>query len=186
MKQFVFLGFLLVFAACSNKPQINTDPSQYLTTEKRDSLLYRVLPYLAKLPKGGTHETKFEPRFADYYRGLLSTFKWRALAPQEDGGYLFMVDRPAPSLFDKKVVIAGKLNFDAESLNITHYEEFFWMFKLKDPELSSRSAELFELLVKGESYEAFLPMNSEEEYIEFPDAHNRFDKTLRRWVFEAE
>lgn len=150
---------------------------------KQDSVMLRILPYLAKLPRQATHETKFNPIYEPYYKGLLSDFKFKALSLTEDGSYYFMMDRTAPSLYGKRIAVAGKLKVDLDTYKIEEYEEVFWTFKLKEPVLTERSMFLFKELIAGKSLEAYLPMNSEEEYIEFPDLHNVYNAQARKWEF---
>jgi hypothetical protein len=164
----------------------NFEPSQHLSMEQLDSVKRNILPYLAKLPKRATHDTKFNPSYGTYYDGLMEQFQWRAIWPGGDGSYYFLIDRPAPSLYQKRIAIAGKLSFSPDSYEITTYEEAFWTFKMKEEELAKKATMLFDLYVDGQSLEAYLPMKSEEEYIEFPDALNRFDVESRRWRFGPE
>lgn len=187
MKKYIllFAGLLVGIVACNSNKEADHSPAQYWSVEQQDSVMLRILPYLAKLPRKATHQTKFEPQFQEYYNGLLPDFKFRALSPAEDAFY-FLMDRPAPSLYGKRIAVAGKLKVDMNTYEIMEYEEIFWTFKLKEPILTERSMLLFRMLLKGESLDAYLPMNSETEFIEFPDKHNSYNKAARKWEFLAE
>lgn len=185
MKNFLIFCSIIFFAlaACNTDKEANVSPDQYWDMAKQDSVMLRILPYLAKLPRQATHETKFNPIYEPYYKGLLSDFKFKALSLTEDGSYYFMMDRTAPSLYGKRIAVAGKLKVDLDTYKIEEYEEVFWTFKLKEPVLTERSMFLFKELIAGKSLEAYLPMNSEEEYIEFPDLHNVYNAQARKWEF---
>ncbi|MFN3529416.1 MAG: hypothetical protein ACK417_05795 [Bacteroidia bacterium] len=182
-KKLIWIALImLVFQACREKA-IDLSPNSYWSAEVQDSIKFRVLPYVAKLPKRATHEMKWDERFIPYYKGLMGTFSWRYVWPADDGSYFFMLDRPAASLFNKRIAIAGRIKFDSTSYEIETYEEAFWTFKFKEPELTEKTEMLFKRYIKGESLDAYLPMNSFEEYIEFPDSINFYNKELRRWNY---
>lgn len=185
MKKYIllFAGLLVGIVACNSKKEADFSPEQYWTVEQQDSVMLRILPYLAKLPRKATHETKFEQQYQEYYMGLLSDFKFRALSPTTNGEFYFLMDRTAPSLYGKRIAVAGKLKVDLDTYAIEAYEEIFWTFKLKEPELTERSMFLFNELIAGKSLEPYLPMNSVEEYIEFPDLHNVYNAETRKWDF---
>ncbi|MDP2187489.1 MAG: hypothetical protein Q8J69_02290 [Sphingobacteriaceae bacterium] len=188
MKKYILLFALLLtgLVACNSKKEVDLSPEQYWTMEQQDSVMLRILPYLAKLPRKATHETKFESQFQEYYNELLPDFKFRALSPSANGEFYFLMDRPAPSLYGKRIAIAGKLKVDMDSYVVESYEEIFWTFKLKEPVLTERAMFLFQELLAGRSLEPYLPMNSEAEFIEFPDKHNRFNRSARKWEFHQE
>jgi hypothetical protein len=188
MKIYILLFALLLagLVACNSNKEVDLSPEQYWSLEQQDSVMFRILPYLAKLPRKATHETKFEPQFQEYYNGLLPEFKFRALSPAKDDAFYFLMDRPAPSLYGKRIAVAGKVKVDMESYEVMDYEEVFWTFKLKEPILTERAMLLFRMLLAGESLEAYLPMNSEQEFIEFPDKHNAYNKAARKWEFHAD
>lgn len=179
----LFSALLVGLTACNSEKEVDLSPAQYWSVEQQDSVMLRILPYLAKLPRKATHETKFEPQFQEYYNGLLPEFKFRALSPTNDGAFYFLMDRPAPSLYAKRIAVAGKVKVDLDTYNIEEYEEVFWTFKLKEPVLTERSMFLFRELLAGNALDAYLPMNSEEEYIEFPDLHNVYNAEARKWDF---
>jgi hypothetical protein len=181
----VVLLSIALLSACQQEPK-NFEPTEHLSQQNLDSLKRRILPYLAKLPPRATNSSKFNPIFDGYYDGLMEQFQWRALWPNNDGSYFFLIDRPAPSLYQKRIAIAGKLSFLPDGFEISSYEEAFWTFKMTEDELSQKSMLLFDLYVDGKPLDAYLPMNSEEEFIEFPDALNRYDAETRQWRFGSE
>lgn len=181
----IVLLSIALLSACQQEPK-NFEPTEHLSQQNLDSLKRKILPYLAKLPPRATHATKFSPTFDGYYEGLMQQFQWRGLWPNKDGSFFFLLDRPAPSLYQKRVAIAGKLSFLPDGFEISSYEEAFWTFKMTEEKLKEKSTMLFDRYVDGQPLDAYLPMNSEEEFIEFPDALNRYDASARQWRFGPE
>jgi hypothetical protein len=177
---------MLFLAASCSESRLNFSPGAHWSQTTQDSVKLRILPYVAKLPKKVSHEQKWESRFIPYYKGLMERFEWRYVAPAGDGSYYFMIQRPAPSLYNKKVGIAGKVKFDSETYEILEYEEAFWTFKFKEPVFDEKGLMLFTKYVQGVDLTPYYSMNNLEEYIEFPDENNTYDKKLRRWKFITE
>lgn len=139
------------------------------------------MPYYCKLPDAFTVERRFDTILNAHYAKMLPVFKLEAYYVKADT-HFFMVSRPAASLYEKRVCIAGKLAYATDG-SLSHYEEVFWTFKMKLPQLKEKSSFLFDLMVRGKDLSPYYPQNTTEEWIEFPDPKNRYDAVDRRWVF---
>lgn len=179
MRTAVCFYFLLVLAACS-KPDYN--PDRFFSQEAdKTTFIRNTMPYYCKLPDAFTVERRFDTVLYEHFARMLPVFKLEAYHVEADTHY-FMVSRPAASLHEKRICIAGKLVYAPDS-SLAHYEEVFWTFKMKLPQLKEKSNLLFENMVKGKDLSKYYPQNSLEEWIEFPDAKNRYNVKERRWVF---
>lgn len=177
-----FALLALMLGSCT-PTQEELTPDAHWTATSQDRIKMQVLPYVAKLPKNATHETKFDSVYLPYYKGLMDRFTWRHVYPDGADGFYFSLERPAASLYDKKVLIVGRLRYDEARDTLLAYEEAFWTFKMTQDELAARGDLLFGRYIAGKSLDAYLPEVAQEEYIEFPDANNRYDTRARRWVF---
>jgi hypothetical protein len=79
--------------------------------------------------------------------------------------------------------IVGKLTLSPDK-NINHYEEVFWTFKMPEEELLQKGLVLYTKMLNNEDLTTYYPSpDKTEEWIEFPDKLNNYDKSLKRWVF---
>ncbi|MGY6520839.1 MAG: hypothetical protein ACXIUD_03875 [Mongoliitalea sp.] len=178
MKLYVSLLLLFVLVACQTKEPY--DPSNHLSKQEQQALLLSTVRYFGHLPKKGTHENKFNEVFDEYYSKLVLDYTLEAYIPH-DGYEYYMISRIAPSLKQKKVALAIRVQRDADK-NITFYEEIFRTWKFEIPEMLEKSMMLFDLLIKGEDLSPYYPQNSgDDEFIEFPDERTYFDTDERRW-----
>lgn len=174
----VFLG-LLTMVACT--PKSKYDPSKYLSTKEQQQILLTTVRYLGHLPKKGTHETKFDKVFDEYYSKLALDFTLEAYF-EKDGYEYFLASRIAPSLKVKKVATGVKMKRDKEG-NLVYYEELFRTWKFEIPEMLEKGLMLFDKMVNEEDLSPYYPQNSGvEEFIEFPDAKVFYDTNSRRWL----
>jgi hypothetical protein len=178
MKLYVIILILFISVACQSKEPYS--PDTYLSKQEQQQLLLSSVRYFGHLPKGGTHENKFNADFDEYYSKLVLDYTFERYFPL-DGFEYFMVSRVAPSLKQKKVALAIRVKRDANG-NIAFYEEVFRTWKFEVPEMLEKSKMLFDLLVTGGDLTPYYPQNSGvEEYIEFPDGRTFFDTEERRW-----
>jgi hypothetical protein len=179
LKKIVFLiSVIVVFDSC--KESKNFDPNTYLTAEQSEELLKRIVPYSAKLPKGYTYENRFEARLDSFYVEEIKKYKLEKFYQAEKDSFCyFLVTRSAPSLYEKRIAIGGKFTKDATG-KINSYEEAFWTFKLKLEDLQIKTMVLFSDYVDGKDLSKYQPENM-EDWIEFPDKNNAYDKREQRW-----
>lgn len=136
--------------------------------------------YIAKPPEGLTKLERFYKGYDPYYREQQSRHRMDGYYIDGETHY-FVISRPAPSIHEKRVATGGRMKFDKE-YNLIEYEEVFRTWKMKDADLKKKSLMLFDLMVKGESLEKYqTKYTTPEEYIEFPDDVNYYDKTEREW-----
>jgi hypothetical protein len=179
--RFLTISLLVLLFSCSSRDAY--DPAAYFTEKSREQFLLRILPYFAKLPKGYTPDRRFEPSLVSFYRNEVRSCELQWYFQGPDSLRWFMVTRPAPSLFGKRMAIAGRLKQNARG-EITSYEEAFWTFKMSPEELGRKGRILFDAYVKGKSLEAWLPGKQAEEWIEFPDGNYFYSKDTHTWTLK--
>lgn len=180
MKFLYLLWFSFIILACSNKP--NYDPSSSLNGKEKDEFVWKIIRYAAKAPDGLLYEERFYPAYDSFYRYQASRHRLEAYFVNDNNEHYFLLSRPAPSMVEKRVAIGGKVVFDKKG-NLSEYEEIFRTWKLIPDTLKRRSYMLFDKMVRNQDLTSFLTKNSKgEEYIEFPDDLNYFDKEKRRWM----
>lgn len=184
----VLLFTLSIVYACNN----NNIPEDYLankhfTAEESTALLLKLIPYSAKLPGGYDYTRRFDTALDSFYIKEVKNYELeRYFFSEKDSSYYFLISRVAPSLFEKRIGIAGKYKQNQEG-NITNYEEAFWTFKMKLPELEQKSLILFSEYLKGNDLSKYYPEGGQpEEWIEFPDKHSSYNKEEQRWMFSHE
>lgn len=171
-----FLMFILLFSACREK---NLNPDHYLSKSEQEAVIYSLIRYAAKMPKRATHETKFDARFDDFYKGQAASYKFEYLYYKGED-YYFLISRPASSIKVKRVGIAGRFSLNEEG-GLEGYEEVFRMWKMEERELKEKGLLLLKTYLDGKPLEPYYPLNSKEEYIEFPDGRTYFSTTERLW-----
>lgn len=170
----------LIVIGCNTNP--NYDPSAFLNGKEKDEFIWKIIRYTAKAPDGLLFEERFYPAYDSFYRHQASRHKLEAYYINEKNEHFFLISRPAPSMVEKRVATGGIAIFD-EKGNLIEYEEIFRTWKMIPDTLKRRSLMLFDKMVKHEDLSFFLTRNSNgEEYIEFPDDLNYFDKEKRRWM----
>jgi hypothetical protein len=178
MKHFLYLVVLVVaFTGCKK----SYTPGDHLSEKAQYELQWKIIRYLGRAPEGLTFEERFYKAYDSHYEEQMGLHRLDALFKQGDT-YFFLISRRAPSIQDKRVSTGGRLKLDGDG-KLMEYEEVFRTWKMPEVELAKKGMLLFDKMVKGESLEAYLTKNSwPEEYIEFPDDINYFDKASRRWL----
>lgn len=98
----------------------------------------------------------------------------------------FLVTKPAKSLFEKRIAIAGRFHLD-ETDSLTHFEEIFRTWKMTEDQLTPKAAFLFRKMIEGVDLNPWTPEHSgDEEYIEFPNSTIIYDPQLRQWTSTAQ
>ncbi len=158
------------------------DPDKYFKPDEKISVLSQSLRYSAKLPPTATHQTKFGSEHNEYYDIALKEYDWRKCYPVDgrEGEYFFLITREARSLWPAREAIGGKLLLDDQQ-KIVAYEEIFRTWKMAEDSLKTRSAELFDRMVKGEDLTPFTSKFKGDRYIEFPDDRFYFNKNDKQW-----
>ena len=178
MKRLILLIFIGVgFCSCNSQKDYHADT--HLSVMDKDKVMTAVIRYLAKPPEGYERE-RFDKKHDDYYMEVAGRHKIMNYYIDSKGVNHFLISRPAPSLVEKRVATGGKATFDKD-FNLIEYEEIFRTWKMKDEDLKVKGSLLFDVMVNEKDLSPYYPMNSSEEYIEFPDAHNYYDKAERMW-----
>jgi hypothetical protein len=174
--KYVYLFVLILLCSCSK----GYKPNDHLTVQKQDEIMWKIIRYLAKPPDGLTKPERFYKGYDPYYLEQQSRHRLDAYFIDGDQHY-FLVSRIAPSIVEKRVAAGGRLKLDAKG-KLIEYEEIFRTWKMKDEDLKIKAGKLFDLMVKGESLERYqTKFTTPDEYIEFPDDINYYDKDARDW-----
>lgn len=183
-KALVPVAFLLLLAACSSSESLPVPGSR--PEEAEASLwLSRIIRYHAPLPDKADHITKWATAFDDYYSGQARQHRVDRWYPDSLKGDVFLlVSRRAPSLHDKRVSTGIHLRWEQDSLVL--YKEVFRTWRLPEEVLLPRADSLFALMVSGADLSPYHTDKRGDQYIEFPDAHTRYDEIARRWVSDLE
>lgn len=145
-----------------------------------------LLPFFAKL-----HDSiPYKKRFDSVYSAFMKVHKkerkyqWLFYAKKVDSFDYFMISRLEPSIkSDKYSALCARFKRLSDGrIDTSSFEELFWTWKMLLPELKRKSAVLFKERLKSDDMKAYLPENSEEEYIMFPDIHTRYDKRSKSWM----
>jgi hypothetical protein len=175
----IFLILVSVVFRCTNKEKYN--PDSHLTVLEQDSIVWRMMRYIARPPEGLLYEERFYKGYDKYYHEQQALHKLEAYYIDGQKTHYFMLTRKAPSLFGKYVATGGKMKFTDKG-KLVEYEEVFRTWKMIPDTLKRRSMFLFDKMVKGEALTPYYTENSNGvEYIEFPDKRNYFDIPSRRW-----
>jgi hypothetical protein len=174
----IFVCFLPVIA-CNNNERF--DPRGHFSSSGEKEFLLRLMPYVTKLPRGVSPEQRFDPGLRNFYSDEVMKYTLHSyFFSTRDSFAYFLITRPAPSLYEKRIAIGGRLKQDRKG-NITGYEEIFWTFKMEPAELSAKAGKLFGEMVEGKSLEQYMPGKATGEWIEFPDGRIYFDKRSASW-----
>lgn len=183
-KAFTLLMFLVFLGACSTQDGIPVPGSRPVEAEA-NLWLSRIIRYHAPLPDKAGHTTMWDTAFDDYYSGqarLHRVDRWYSDSLEAD--VYLLVSRRAPSLHDKRVSTGIHLRWEQDSLVL--YKEVFRTWRLPEEVLVPRADSLFALMVSGADLSPYHTDKRGDQYIEFPDAHTRFDAVARRWVSDLE
>lgn len=190
MKTALVLPLFLFIFACSKSEVESADirVENYLTTEQAiydfKELLIRDV---GRLPKKANHQNKKSSKFDEHYLELVNKHDLMFYYPSKANDTIyFAINRIAPSLYDKKVAIGGKVILDKDQ-NITFLEETFRTFKMPIDELNIKTKELFLEMINGKNLKVYEYKNSKpDEYIEFPDEFTIYNTNNRKWVSSRE
>lgn len=150
-----------------------------MTKAQQDSLSYALIRYMGKLPRHANHTNKFDEKFDSAYIKLAQKHILLALH-QQDSILFFMYARIAPSLSEKYVAVAGKI--EVKNGEMISYVEVFRTWKKPMEELKPLSLKLFNEMIQGKDLSPYFTENSLDDYIiEFPSKEVYFDKTSRTW-----
>ena len=167
-----------VFVGCTKK---DYNPDSHLTVLEQDSIVWRIMRYVARPPDGLLYEERFYKGYDKHYHEQQALHKLEAYFIDDNKTHYFLISRRAPSLFNKYIATGGTMKFDDKG-KLLEYEEVFRTWKMLPDTLKKRSLFLFDKMVKGEPLTAYYTANSKGvDYIEFPDNINYYDKPTRRW-----
>jgi hypothetical protein len=184
MERHFSLRIVILFAFCSCQPNDPYQVDKYFSKEKADKIIEQSVRYSAKLPKTGTHETKFSSKFDEYYIQVAKDYDFRRCSRSSNNEYFFLMTRKARSIWPAREAIGGSLKINAEN-RLTDYAEVFRMWKMTEDTLNIRAFELFDLMVKGKDLTPYRSKYKGDRYIEFPDDKNSWNSSEKRWIYSA-
>jgi hypothetical protein len=178
----LIIGFL-TFCSSSADTATSLRADITLSQDEQHDFLLSISRYIGRLPRHGSHENKFESRFDDHYAQIATDHRLELLYVDSETGFTyFLATRFAPSLYERRVAIGGRLQRNEQD-SLVHYEELFRTWKMDQADLAVKSAFLFEKMVDGTDLTPWTPEHSgEEEYIEFPNSLITYDPQLRQWT----
>jgi len=179
-KIIVSFVLVLILNSCSNN-------SKYALSDYKvnyDGLLDTILPHFSKLHDSIPENQRFLPKnkhFMLVHKGERK-YQWMHYTESKDGYAYFMVSRLEPSIKgDKFASICGRFKRNQiGAIDSSSYEELFWTWKMKMPELKEKSAVLFSTMVKTGNVNAYLP-EVKEDWVMFPDKNVSYDKATQTW-----
>jgi hypothetical protein len=172
-----FLIITFAVAACNNN---SSDPADHLSKKDMDDALWEIVHYAAKRPPGALPEIVFDKEFEEYYRSVVTDYKWLHVRPNESNGYYFLISRPARSITPMVEGIAGSFRMQADSL--VEYEEIFRMWKMPAADLDVKGKAMFDRMVAGNDLSVYYPKFTGDQYIEVPDGKFVYDNEKRQWL----
>ena len=178
LKIYSALLIVLTIQSCHSKKDYH--PESHLSIKEKDQVLQSIIRYMGKPPENTSGQDRFTAKHNDYYLDLASRHRFEQYYIDNDGTHYFLISRPAPSLYEKRVAIGGKLKIN-EKGELTEYEETFRTWKMKEEDLKIRGPFLFDLMVNKKDLSPYYRINSIIEYIEFPDEHNNYNTADRSW-----
>lgn len=181
----ICFAFLLVNCNTKEKEPLVIASENYLNETEIDSFKSKIIHFVGRLPRRGDHTNKFENRFDAHYKELVALHDLKYYYTDSDTTY-FLLTRIAPSIYLKKVAIAGKIVVN-DNNEISYFEETFRTFKMEEPILMEKSETMFTDLINKKDLSQYEFVNTiPEEYIEFPDEFASYDSDIRQWVSTRE
>lgn len=178
MKQFLYgaLIFLLTVISCKEKHEI----SHYYSGPERDSLLADIITYIYVKPKQATWQTRFEPRYRQYYVSQLKNFNIEKYTITDEGVHYFYLIRPARSATGTIRGVGGHFRLDAEGM-IYSFEEVFNTPVGDRNELRIKGDELFRWMIRHGHVNEYL---KNPDYIEWPSPQTYYDTLQHEWLIK--
>ena len=124
----------------------NYDPIAHITIKEQDSIVWRIMRYIAKPPDGLSYEERFYKGYDPHYQEQQSLHQLDAYFIDKNNNHYFLLSRRAPSLVDKRVATGGKMKFNDKG-KLLEYEEVFRTWKMVHDTLTKRSLFLFDKMV---------------------------------------
>lgn len=174
---------LLTFCSSTSDPVQDFNADLTLSQDDQHQVLMSFSRYIGRLPRHGSHENKFETRFDEHYAQIASDHRLELLHVDSLSGFTyFLATRVAPSIYERRVAIGGRFQFNEQD-SLVHYEEIFRTWKMDEATLATKSGFLFEKMIVGADLTPWYPENSgDEEYIEFPNSLITYNPQLRQWT----
>ncbi|MBA3900863.1 MAG: hypothetical protein H0X62_11755 [Bacteroidetes bacterium] len=154
---------------------------QHYSKQEKDSLLTDLITYIYKKPKGADYETRFEPKYRNWFVQALPLFEFSYYHISEDSTHYYYVIRPARSPKGNTRGVGGKYNLDKNG-QITDFEEIFNTPILPVEQLKGRGKHLFEEMIRNNNVEIYA---GNPDYIEWPDDRLKYDKEKNEWRYDV-
>lgn len=186
LKIILFLSAIL--AGCNISVQREKEPEKqnfrienYIAPDQIDTLLTDIVTYIGVKPRAATSQTRFEPRFRQFYVKQALQFKMLFFYINDQGEHFYYLIRPARSTSGSTRGVGGRFRF--EKNKIADFEEIF-NTPVSDPErLSVIGAELFQEMILTGNVDRF---SGNRQFIEWPDGRLKYHKGLNEWRYDVQ
>lgn len=183
-----YLIVIAMLSACGNTEQKTYSLEDYKLDY--EGTLDTILPHFAKLHDSMSYARKFDPAYKHYMEVHKKEreYEWLNYHKTEQGYDYFLITRAEPSLNrDKYSAICGRFRRN-ESGNIdsASYEELFWTWKMKKPELIRKANKLFSVIIEKGNVDEYVPEKMGDEWVEFPGNGVVYDKSTQNWIRKSE
>lgn len=180
MKQSLSIIFLLLWIIVGCDKSENYKVDNYFNEAESDSMLLKMMPYIADLPSGANDSTKFTQKFQEKYRLVMeNNYTMEKYFINKDSVHYYLVWEMAPSIGAKqKIAIGGSFRLD-KNKNIYDFEEIFYTPKMLPEKLRPLGDELFSRLASTGNVDPYLGDYSK---VEFPSHTVCYDKEHHKWI----
>ena len=179
MNKYFVLSFSLILFSCGDKYAFNPKAIDY------DGTLDTLMPHFAKLHDSIPDKDRFLAKNKEFMRvhKLERQYEWHYYTRANNGYFYFLISRLEPSLKrDKYAGICGRFKRDTKGgIDSVSYEELFWTWKIRMPELKTKAKELFVKVIENGNVDNYLTGKKEGFWVEFPDEKTYYDKSSQTW-----
>jgi hypothetical protein len=175
------IAFAFLMLSCSGEDS-RYKPEDYFTSGQMEAIKLQLVLKTCKKPDG----TPSMAEIKAYYEEEAKTYQWH-FTHETNKGFYFLISRPAPSLFGKRLAIGGFF-LSPDHLQIHRFKEIFQTIKMKPDELVQRGSVLFEKMVNGQDLKPYYLSRAKEKqgWIELPDDVHYYDSTSLTWKTRME
>jgi hypothetical protein len=150
----------------------------YIDKSAQDTLLVNVVTHMGIRPKHADYNSRFQPQYRRFYINQSENYNFYRYFADDQYHYFYMI-RPARHAQGNRRAIGGKMKLDS-LMNILDYEEVFVTRVMQEDSLIKIAPTLFDALSLGRDLQDFI----QNDLVEWPDAHVRYNKQIKHWSLE--
>jgi len=167
---------LFIFISCSEKNSMG----DYYSTAERDSLLTDMITYIYAMPQGAAWQTRFEPRFRNYYVNHLKDFRAEKYFISDSGLHYYYLIRPAHTAEGNMRGVGGSFKLTRDR-KIIEFKEVFNTPTGDLNELRTKGDELFKWMIRTGNVNDYL---KNPDFIEWPNKMTYYDTLQHQWLIQ--